>query len=128
VLAGVNVIREPDKVAITELGAKSLDLEKDVTLTPGTVVLRYGLHSDGDWDLWTSGIWYTATDEIFQEKGSFCEFVGGECDYVVVNNGRHEWWVQVKTASGHTGWVLAAKLIHERSWRDSSFSELCTLD
>jgi hypothetical protein len=31
----------------------------------------------------------------------------GECDSELIQRGKKEWWVQVKTDAGVTGWVLA---------------------
>jgi hypothetical protein len=66
VLAGVNVIREPDRAILrfpnTDLASR---------LKPGDIVFRYGLHHpSGDWDSWGKGVWFMETYEEMQEKAA----------------------------------------------------------
>jgi hypothetical protein len=51
-----------------------------------------------------------------------------ECSFSISKRGVQEWWVQVKTSSGLTGWVLASKNVHEKSWSDANFGDLCRMD
>jgi hypothetical protein len=51
-----------------------------------------------------------------------------ECTFAISKRGVQEWWVQVKTSSGLTGWVLASKNVRDKSWSDSNFGNLCMLD
>lgn len=46
----------------------------------------------------------------------------------ITKNGVKEWWVQVKTSSGLTGWICAGKLTGGRSWGDPNFADLCMLN
>ena len=50
VLAGVNVIREPDRAVVKQLGSDAHPF-----LKAGDVVLRYGFHWDGESDFWGKG-------------------------------------------------------------------------
>jgi hypothetical protein len=94
----------------------------------GDVVFRYGLYADGDWGFWGKGVWFTETFEEMVEKGSFCGFGKEGCTIEITKNGFKEWWVQVKTADGLTGWVRASKLTGDKSWHNGNFAELCRLD
>jgi hypothetical protein len=124
VLAGVNVIREPDRAVVKHPGPDLAPL-----LKPGDVVLRYGLHADGDSDFWAMGVWFTESYEQIIEKGSSCGFADKTlCTVEITKNGVKEWWVQVKTAKGVTGWVLASKRTEDKLWDDPNFSDLCMLD
>jgi uncharacterized protein YgiM (DUF1202 family) len=44
---------------------------------------------------------------------------------VITKNGVKEWWVQVKTGSGSSGWVLADKSTGDKHWNSGNFSNLC---
>lgn len=121
VLAGVNVIREPDRGLINRPPYGS-------SLKPGDLVLRYGFHADGESDFWGKGVWFTVNFEDVEEKGSFCGFGKNQCAIVITKNGVTEWWVQVKTVNGLTGWVLAWKSAPDKNRTSDNFSQLCMLD
>jgi hypothetical protein len=121
VLAGVNVIREPDRGLIFRTPNGS-------SLKPGDLVLRYGLHANGDSDFWSKGVWFTETFEEIVEKGSWCGFGENQCTIMITQNGMNEWWVQVKTETGLAGWVLARKPRADKNWRRENFDQLCMLD
>ena len=121
VLAGVNVIREPDRGLIKRT-------PPGTSLKPGDVVLRYGVHADGDSDFWGNGGWFNETSEETVEKGSSCGFTNNECTIVITQNGVKEWWVQVKTGTGLTGWVLAWKSTGDKNRGSQNFDQLCMLD
>ncbi len=125
-LKGVNVIREPDRALIKPSGAKSLAQVKGVSLKPGEVVLRYGLHPDGTYKLWAKGVWFAYDYEEIAEKGDICGFGNkNQCTIEIIKNGVSEWWVEVKTSNGRTGWVLAGKSSHGVLWDNRNFAELC---
>ncbi len=121
VLAGVNVIREPDRGLINHPPYGS-------SLKPGDLVLRYGFHAVGESDFWAKGTWFTVNFEDIEEKGSFCGFGKNQCTVVITKNGVQEWWVQVKTDGGLTGWVLARKSTGDKGRASDNFSQLCGLD
>lgn len=52
ILAGVNVVREPDRALIRQPF-------EDLSLERGDVVLGYGDHADGNSDFWSKGVWFT---------------------------------------------------------------------
>lgn len=123
VLAGVNVIREPDRALL-----KKTDSSLSPSLKPGDVVLRYGLHADGESDFWAKGVWFKVNFEDTEEKGSFCGFGKDQCTVLITKNGVSEWWVQVKIASGQTGWVLASKSTGDKRSASANFRDVCGLD
>jgi hypothetical protein len=121
VLAGVNVIREPDRAVIKHD-------QDDPPLLRGDIALRYGFHSDGNSDFWSKGVWFAEYYEEIVEKGGECGFADkSNCTIAIVRNGVNEWWVQVK-AGTRTGWVLAHKRTGDKRWDDGNFGELCRMD
>jgi hypothetical protein len=125
VLAGVNVIREPDRARVKQaMGHPSLK--------PGEVIPRYGLRYNPtygwSWNFWAKGVWFTDYIDPVVEKNASCNFDDYRgCDFKVIQNGVKEWWVKVKTGRGLTGWVLAAKVTHDKNW-NGAFDGLCAND
>jgi hypothetical protein len=120
VLAGVNVIREPDSALV-----KQADV--DLSLKPGDAVLGYGLHSDGYYDFWANGAWFTKYFEEIAGKGDLCGFADkSQCAIVITKNGVKEWWVEVKYRGGLTGWMLAQKSTGGKYWDSGNFDGLCS--
>ena len=124
VLSGVNVIREPDKVRVLQPSPPG----EVPPLKPGEEVLGYGLRDGGDYVFWAKGVWYTEYYEFEGDLKGGCGFRDGMCSFAISKRGIHEWWVHVKTSSGLVGWVLAGKNVHNKSWQDGNFYDLCILD
>jgi len=122
VLAGVNVVREPDKAVIKFVGRFD-----DPSLKVGDVALGYGAEADGNIVFWSNGVWFAQWIEAVAEKGA-CGFTSGfgqgGCVVDITEDGTADWWVQVKTKSGLTGWVLASKYDGGKRWF-GNFSNLC---
>jgi hypothetical protein len=119
-LGAVNVTREPDTALILPSGFKSLVGTKNLPYKEGDVVLRYGRNGEGYWNFWVNGVWFTEYFEKVVSKDGWCGFADkNECTIRVTKSGVKEWWVQVKTKSGHVGWVLAD---------DGTFGDLCMAD
>lgn len=113
ILAGVNVIRKPDRALIKQL--------HDGVLQPGDVALGYGFRANGNMDFWAKGVWFEDSLESIIDKGGECGFRDKtQCDIEITENGVREWWVQVKTGNGAVGWVRASG--------SDTFSNLCTYD
>jgi hypothetical protein len=76
---------------------------------------------------WSKGRWFAEWEEAVAVK-SHCGFRSGfsqgGCEIDIIKNGASKWWVQVKTKSGVTGWVLAEKLNGDKPWY-GNFSDLC---
>ncbi len=121
VLAGVNVIREPDLAVITQ--------PDGAFLQRGDIVLGYGFHANGFMDFWAKGVWFEDYVESIVAKGSWCGFADKtQCDIQITKNGISEWWVQVKTHSGATGWVRADRPVGDQGWNSDNFGDLCNSD
>ena len=118
VLAGIEIVRRPDRLLVTQPIS-------DLALQPGDVVLRYSYKNEDSANIWAKGHWHRGyqleTSETLP-KGSGCQ---QDCNSVVSENGVKEWWVQVKIGAGATGWVLAFKLTHDLIWDDGNFGALC---
>ena len=125
VLSGVNVIREPDKVRVLQPSSPG----EVPPLKAGEEVLGYGFRDGGDYVLWAKGVWYTQYYEFRGGMNGECGFRDtSECSFAISKPGVQEWWVQVKTGSGLVGWVLASKSVHDKTWSDANFGDLCTWD
>lgn len=119
VLAGVNVIREPDR-------ALNKQPDADLSLKAGDEVLLYGFHRDGNYDAWAKGVWFTYFSENIAGKGDSCGFADkSQCNLVIIKNGVSEWWVEVNVDSGRTGWVLVNKYTGDNHWYGGNFADLC---
>jgi hypothetical protein len=119
VLSGANIIREPDRVLVTQPLAQP-------SLRPGDVIPRYGLDASDYWNFWAKGVWFTEYIDQVVEKNSPCEWPDARACYVkVFRNGIREWWLQVKTRSGHTGWVLASRYADIKDLGNTAFDGVC---
>ena len=126
VLAGANVIRQPVRALI-----KYVDPDDSLpSLKIGDVVLGYGIRAGGNMVFWAKGVWFEEYYEMVAERGA-CGFTAGfglgGCTVDIIDDGVSEWWVQVKTSKGITGWVLAEKVKNNRPWY-GNFEDLCRLD
>jgi hypothetical protein len=123
VLDGVNVVREPDKAVIKYVGPD----KESLSLKVGDVAFGYGIESDANDVFWAKGTWFGEWDEAVAEKGH-CGFRSGfspgGCTIDIVEYGKRDWWVQVKSKSGITGWVLAATFDGDKHWF-ANFYPLC---
>lgn len=122
VLRGANIVREPSRAVIKYVGRHDDPSAQKV----GDTALAYGVEPDQAVVFWANGMWFTEDIESVAEKGQ-CGFTAGfgpgGCTIDIVKDGIGEWWVQVKTAAGLTGWVLAEKT-GDQHW-DGNFSQLC---
>jgi hypothetical protein len=121
VLAGVDITREPGMAVIKYVGP---DLPS--SLKVGDIALVYALDADENIIFWSNGVWFAEWIEAVAEK-EHCGFTSGYgpggCTVDIIKDGSSEWWVQVETNSGITGWVLASKS-GDKSGR-GNFSDLC---
>jgi len=116
VLAGANVIRQPDKALIKYVSPDDTSLPP---LKVGDIVLGYGWHVDGNMVFWAKGVWFKEDIEAVAEKGK-CGFTSGfgpsGCTIDIIKDGVVEWWVQVRTSNGVSGWVLAVRYNDDNRW------------
>jgi hypothetical protein len=134
VVAGANVILQPDRAVIKYA---SHDDTRWPPLKVGDIVLGYGWQVEGNMVFWAKGVRFQESVEAVAEKG-VCGFTSGfgpdGCAIDIVKDGVIEWWVQVKTTSGVSGWVLAVKYNDNNRWYRwyGNFYELlqshCSLD
>ena len=119
VLGGINITRQPDKLIVTKP-------KPDIGLKPGDFILRYDIFGEGDADIWANGVWHKGYNlwTAMETDGTGCRAVDA-CDSKVIQNGIMERWVQVKTVTGVTGWVLESKVTHGVYWESHVFGQLC---
>ena len=119
VLSGVSVIREPDRILVTRPF-------QDIHLMPGDIILRYGYLGEGVANIWAKGVWHKEYDlgRTTEKDGTGCSALT-ECDSKVIEEGVKEHWVQVKTSSGLTGWLLATTVTRGKFWDSGNFDSLC---
>ena len=99
-LTGVHLTFEPDRIQV-------LQPLPELGLQPGDIILLYMNRGEGFADIWANGKWWKEYD---------CSFIAaqndpsclGKCSAKEILKGRKEWWVQVKTSDGLTGWSKAA--------------------
>ena len=119
VLDGVEVILKPDRLLVTR-PIPALGLQND------DVVLRYGRYRKGTANLWAKGEWGERDGLATVEKdGSGCR---SQCDSVVFEQGTVEHWVEIRTSTGQTGWVLSSRLTNDASVDSGNFGNLCATD
>jgi hypothetical protein len=119
VLSGANIIREPDRVLVTQPLAQP-------SLKPGDVILRYGLDASDYWNFWAKKAWFTVYIDQVVEKNSSCEFHDVRACWVkVIQYGAKEWWLKVRARDGRTGWVLASKYADIKDMGDTAFDGVC---
>lgn len=97
-LTGVHITFEPARVEvlkpIPELGVQ-----------PGDIILLFMNRGEGFMDVWAKGRWWKEYDCSFiKEINAACL---RDCPAKLIAHGRKEWWVQVKTSDGLTGWAKA---------------------
>ncbi len=117
VVAGLQVIRQPDRILV-------MQPIPDLHLKPGDIMLRFNRLGEGAADIWASGTWHNNYDASFttEENGLGCR---RHCLGRVIEEGVREYWVQVKSSSGQTGWVLNFKATRGELWDSSNFDDLC---
>jgi hypothetical protein len=118
VLAGINITRRPDRIVVTKA-------KPDIGLQPGDIILRYEVR-EGHANIWARGVWHKGYDlwTAVERDGTGCR-ANDACDSKVIENGITERWVQVKTDTGLTGWVLDSKITRGVYWDSHVFSQLC---
>jgi hypothetical protein len=123
VLRGANLVREPDRAVIKYIGP----YDDSSLLKVGQLALGYGVEPNQDVVFWSNGLWFAEWIEAVAEKGHCgfrLGFDAGGCSIDIVKDGISEWWLQVRTSSGLTGWALAEKINGDKR-RDGNFSALC---
>jgi hypothetical protein len=93
----VHITFQPDRV-------KVLESIPDLNLRPGDIILRYMYRGEGFADIWANGQFLRNYDSTFivEKNKSGCL---RDCPAQVISEGRKDWWVRLKTASGKIGWA-----------------------
>jgi hypothetical protein len=119
VLSGVSITRNPDRILVTRP-------KPDLSLIPGDIILRYETFGEGAANIWAKGALHEKYDlwTTVETDGAGCR-AKDVCDSRVFENGIKEWWVQVKTNAGQTGWVLSRKVTRGAFWDSRNFDNLC---
>ena len=96
-LTGVHLTLEPEEVQVTAPIA-------DYGLKPGDIVFGYMNLGEGVFNAWFNGNWVDEFDGsgIIGPDHSGCS---RNCNAKLLKPGRFEWWVQIKTKDGRTGWT-----------------------
>jgi hypothetical protein len=95
-ITGVHITYQPDRVQVSQS-------MPDLGLKPGDIILVYMYLGEGFADMWAKGRWLKGYDCSFiTEMNAACL---RDCPANVISKGVKEWWVQVKTSDGLTGWT-----------------------
>ena len=118
VIAGVTVTRKPDRVSV-------IRPIPALSLKPGDTFLRYDTFGEGDANVWVNGIWHKDINmwRTIEKDGAGCRT--DDCDSIVVENGTRERWVQVRTKTGTTAWMLDWKSSGDSFSDSGNFANLC---
>jgi hypothetical protein len=95
-ITGVNITFEPSEIEVTAP-------MPNYGLKPGDKIFGYMNYGEGVFSAWFNGYWV----EEFDGSG-FSSPDGGcnrNCTGKWVKDGRVEWWVEMKTKDGATGWT-----------------------
>lgn len=97
-ITGVHVTWKPDRIRVVQE-------IPDLGLKPGNVILRYMYQGEGFANIWANGKYMDSADCSFitEKSGDGCS---RNCKAVVEEDGVKEWWAQVQSSSGKTGWTL----------------------
>ena len=95
-LTGVHITIQPDRIQV-------LKPIPDLGFQRGDIILRYMNVGEGFANIWAKGQWHEEYDVTFvaEKDDPDCP----DCPAKVTVAGRKEWWAQVKTAQGATGWA-----------------------
>jgi len=92
-ITGINITFAPSEILVTA------PIDR-YNLKPGDRVFKYQNLGEGFFNAWFNGLWVDDFDGSSVAPG--CT---RDCRAEVVNPGRVEWWVQIKTADRVTGWT-----------------------
>lgn len=96
---GIFVTYSPDVIRIKQ------DMPK-LGLKGGDRVLRYMYAGEGVAQFWFKGKFYPSLELTAEGKGDQPGDCSGQCDGVIVERGKQEWWVKVRRKDGSVGWAL----------------------
>jgi len=93
-ITGVHVTFEPSEIKVTApMPAYGLK--------PGDMIYGYMYKCEGVFSAWCNGYWV----EDFDGSGIAEAGCNRNCNARLLKDGRTEWWVEIKTNDGTTGWT-----------------------
>ena len=93
-ITGVHVTFEPSEIKVTAP-------MPTYGLKPGDTIYGYMYKGEGVFSAWFNGYWV----EDFDGAGIADAGCNRNCNARLLKEGRTEWWVQIKTKDGTTGWT-----------------------
>jgi len=96
-ITGIHITLAPSEIKVTEPIST-------YGLKPGDMVFGYMNVGEGNFNAWFNGYWV----EQFDGSGIVAPDESGcrrNCNAKLLKPGRVEWWIQVKTQDGITGWT-----------------------
>jgi len=93
-ITGVHITFEPSEMQVT-MPIPNYDLK------PGDTIYGYMYKGEGAFSAWFNGLWV----EDFDGSGVAGAGCNRKCNAKLLKEGRFEWWVQIKTKDGATGWT-----------------------
>lgn len=96
-VTGVDITFEPFEIDVTAP-------MPNYGLKPGDKIFGYRNYGEGYFSAWFNGYWVEQFDgsRIVDQDGSGCS---RNCAAKIVKRGRSEWWVEIKTKDGMSGWT-----------------------
>jgi hypothetical protein len=61
-------------------------------------------------------------DQILDARSGGCN---AQCDSVVFQTGIIERWIEIRTSTVETGWVLSYRSTNDETWDSGDFGNLC---
>ena len=96
VLTGIHITYRPGRL-------RALRSIPDLHIRKGDVVLTYMYHGEGYFDFWVNG--FTGNDQIYTSL-KCSDLKKSETEPLCIEaSSKTDWWVQIKTKEGRTGWV-----------------------
>lgn len=93
-ITGIHITFDPGEIQVTAP-------MPEYQLKPGDRIFEYMDLGEGFFNAWFNGYWVKEFD------GSAIEGLGcaRDCTATLLKPGRKEWWVEIKTGKGTTGWI-----------------------
>jgi hypothetical protein len=105
-ITGIVVTIKPGRVMFRE----AVDLSTTsgtIRIEPGETLYLLTYHGEGATTAWFKGRLYEADGSEF--FNGICEEKPGSCNGTIIERLKSEWWVQVRTVKGITGWTNEPK-------------------
>lgn len=95
-VTGIHITYEPGHLrALTNMA--------DINVKPGDTILTYMYRGEGDIDSWANGRWLG--DQQLDSVVPCSQTTKPHEPACMLDRGKKEWWVLIKTSSGKQGWI-----------------------